>query len=226
MRALIFAAAIFAASPAQAQYTIQISGTGVHTGFYDFGKVDDVISNYGSNISWSTTIRLDSGTTYGSLAADYFGETLSSTLNGSPVDLFGPSPFSIASVTTTFGPPVVDVRTGNMPLGRPTNQGYIFGIIDFVLPATYSLDLISALSSYTGVLNQSRVGVGGADGVAYYMFNLTGVTISGSQPPMTAGPVPVTPVPEPYSWSLMIIGLGMVGAGIRRRQHRTAKAMA
>jgi hypothetical protein len=59
---------------------------------------------------------------------------------------------------------------------------------------------------------------------AFTSFTITGVgtdaTASTVFDNVRFGSAAVAPVPEPATWAMMIVGFGMVGANIRRRQHK------
>lgn len=73
-----------------------------------------------------------------------------------------------------------------------------------------------------GVIVAHNAGLGGT--VEFSQTNLSGVwTVGGTVLPSPGLPpaAPLGPVPEPQSWVLMLIGLGGVGAALRRRGFAT-----
>ena len=59
----------------------------------------------------------------------------------------------------------------------------------------------------------------------YYSGSSIYFSVSGQDPPggNTIFNVGVAPVPEPATWAMMLMGLGMVGFGLRRRKKQTVR---
>lgn len=90
------------------------------------------------------------------------------------------------------------VQTGN---GTFPSNGALWDI--------HNYDVTSLLTNGANTLTETpAVGVGDALGLIVAQFNL----------PVGAAPPPPA-VPEPATWAMMLAGMGVVGAAMRRRQH-------
>jgi PEP-CTERM motif len=94
-------------------------------------------------------------------------------------------------------------------------QGYDYSKPDYYNYPIYSTTVVPATEQ---TLSNSRqfyavfANTSNSEQTAY--FNI-GAQISGRA--TTALPINLTPVPEPGTWALALVGLGLVGAAVRRR---------
>ena len=116
------------------------------------------------------------------------------------------------------------------PVGFPSSAFYSYGLADLTaFSATFGTNgLLTALSFDTRAISPASVS-GGAI-FAAQRFTLTGLGLNGASTfdtqgrLITSGDLLIAAVPEPQSWTLMIVGFGMAGAAIRRRRRQVVFA--
>jgi hypothetical protein len=109
----------------------------------------------------------------------------------------------------------------------------IFGLADVIATATPSSSFYYPYVLLSGTPGGTDMGGGtldfsiGIDGpnkrlmdVGYTFPGTTGIYVSRSftLSPYNPAALPVSVIPEPASWTLMVLGFGFVGAALRRRQ--------
>ena len=176
------------------------------------------IQTYGSPDSRSFTFNAGAGAAnagfqlngYGSLDGDtYWSDVFTLSLNGVAIysgtfDMGGGSPgankvfFSAPGATT----------------GSVFTYGYFAGgYVDISTP----LQLVSGLNTLTFAYNSPgwETGHAGPEGFDNERWNLGDLTVTGK------AFNPAAAIPEPASWGLMIVGVGSIGAVLRRRRKLT-----
>jgi hypothetical protein len=232
MRWIIGAFALTLAVPAQAQYTVSISGTGVYNPAGDSGDVSGVLATYGTNITYSVSFMLDRGERHleaTGFALQYFGHMLSTSVNGINMPLLGADQQSNLFLSDTGGNPFVGISLINASVGTTDDAGVVSASLQFI-PTSLNGNAIPDLLSATPRPPFYYVTVGATEGTALYSFSLTGFSVTGTEPPITVYVEPIdpvdpnAPVPEPAAWAMMLGGFGLAGGMMRRRRVRVAYA--
>lgn len=112
-----------------------------------------------------------------------------------------------AGVTDNYGAAVFAITTSITPFTALAGVKYFFGVSD-VAGHSYNFGVESSSS---GVGAQTAGGIGGYYSLPHSeAFSLSGTSAA------TAG------IPEPASWAMMLVGLGSVGAMVRRQRRSLA----
>jgi len=118
------------------------------------------------------------------------------------------TPVTLTATTGFTAPALGGTNTaGQVTFAGPNGTRLMLGLIGNYSRAP-SLTAITSPSFNSG-------------GVYYTAYSVAGVSshlVSGS---VTQVSPAVPPVPEPITWGLMLLGFGMVGAGLRSRRRRT-----
>jgi uncharacterized protein (TIGR03118 family) len=125
------------------------------------------------------------------------------------------SPWGLALAPTSFGQFAGDLLVGNFGDGTISAFDPANGDFEGKLLGTNGQPIVE------GDLWDLIVGGGGADGNPNYIYFTAGLQdeahgLFGS----------ISGVPEPRSWALMIVGLGLMGATLRSRRNIAAQAIA
>jgi hypothetical protein len=105
-------------------------------------------------------------------------------------------------------------------------RAYLDGVERFSFNDATSMDAV--FSGPGGIAtffrdNNGEASAGFVDFIRLYDRVLTGTEVAslyGSGTPLREFEVPVSTVPEPSAWAMLILGLGAVGAAMRRRNAR------
>lgn len=205
--ATAFSLGILAATPAPAAIIIGVQEAGVNG-----GHITTIYSGGSGAISGS----------YGTFAG-----TIETALAGFP-DLLGSTS---SDQVTTGGPGTLNIfvtETGlTQPLGTPD---FLSSFTSNTLPSGWSVTEATFLDPANGTFTGSPL--------SSFTFNNIGVQETGSTLSTGAGPyslteeytvnatgagtalstIDISAVPEPATWTLMLIGIGAVGAGMRMRR--------
>ncbi len=117
---------------------------------------------------------------------------------GSPVDHFGLS--ALQAISASAAPITLTSQV--------VNQVFGFSAFDFTA-TTRSSDLITEIGPLTGFSSKSAfVGFIDPNNYDQTTYSINGLTAS------------ITPVPEPATWLMMVIGVAFAGQGMRRAEGR------
>lgn len=113
-----------------------------------------------------------------------------------PLSTSEPSPFDLGEFTFDFG-------------GGDTLFGNYSGFLTFVSPGLFAVTQTHVVTGGTGLFLNSSGG-----------FDSSGTLSFAGRPAVSqtfSGFLNVPAVPEPATWMMLILGFGLVGAGLRRR---------
>jgi hypothetical protein len=156
--------------------------------------------------------------------------------NATTIDLgpipVGPTPTTQSIFVASPGP-FNDIFTFTMP----ANGGSGYSVFNFPIPGLVNTALtgVSLFSNFDGILfnaddtvltsitsNQNKMTLNwGPSAAGSYYLNVTGIA-NGSMGGAYGVAIGVSPVPEPESYAMMLIGLGLMGAIARRRNKSDA----
>ena len=216
-RGVLAAAAAFVAfSPAQADLTVTISGSGVFDPTAAYANPQSTVALYGQNIAFTTTYTLTKGIGIDATAEDYaqyIGTVSSFSVNGTELGANSDEEARLTllaipgerrlTLLSTAGTVEGNGIFLNFDLG-----GYnVFGAIPRDLaqfgPAVQQYAFLNVLSGSTG---------------AQYSITSYSVAFDGTDPLL--GITQTNDVPEPAIWAMMIAGFGLAGSAIRSARVR------
>jgi len=146
---------------------------------------------------------------------------LSNTYMGAPIDTLTRNIDGNIAYFTLSG---VDNETFSAPSGVPAKPGevhpYSLSLIMNSDTASWNTDLFPVLTLWTadgggGLTIGTQVGDHGTNLVNLFQSSRGTGQVYDFQP--------FASVPEPESWTLLLVGLGGLGAGLRRAKHRAAR---
>ena len=208
--AVVFSLGALGATPASAAIIIGVQEAGVNN-----GNITTIFNGSGSSAAVSGS--------YGTFAG-----TIQTALAGFP-DLLGST--SSDQVSSTGGPGTLNIyvtETGvTQPLGSPD---FLSSFTSNTLPGGWSVTEATYLDPNNGTFTGSPL--------SSATFNSIGVQTGSSTLSTGAGPysltekytltatgagtalstIDISAVPEPAAWTLMLIGIGAIGAGMRMRR--------
>jgi len=168
--------------------------------------------NLSNQVITSAVISYAAGTSY---SRDFFSfdpsDSGALSYSGSAgFEIFGSSLPAPASVSVSFSG-ISPCASGRCAASGATSGEYIVPEADLAAFAGSGLLLIKAAGGFAGDVS--------ARGGIYLRAPETSTYASGT---ITYSIADVTPVPEPATWAMMIVGFGAVGWGLRRRRARSA----
>jgi hypothetical protein len=190
--------------------TLETPGGGSVDITYSGGYVGDQLNNTGYNY-WSGNFAQN--------GPDNFGPNYNGPVNqpsiSDQIELSDPN-----TGTITFSSPVVGVYLAlNSWNGAVVTFDQTFEIVSEGC-GIFGCGTFQPNSNYTGF-----TGLNEAAGILYFPGSVSSITFTDTTPDYyhaltvgdyLSGPVPSAIVPEPSAWLLVIAGLGLVGASIRR----------
>lgn len=180
-----------------------------------------------SSMASAATIQLDSITSNGTDFAFTYGGTLAPTegvKSGSQLviyDFVGYVAGSIASLSSLISASVALTSPGLLLAPGVTDDPSLFNLIFTYTGPNFQTTPAPIGSPYApiafgGLTARSIFGSVGLDGFSTLTVKNTGLAGVGTDV-FSAGFVGVPTIPEPATWMMMILGIGAIGLGMRRR---------
>ena len=169
----------------------------------------------------TVTLGATSGTAVFNSLAAIFGTTGSLTSASGSGSVAGTLDFS-----NTVGTVVPDAVTGFMSFADTTGGAFLFNVAS-VKTLSYATSANStSISLYLlGTASDANLGLTAAPASETLTVNKTGTSEFSASATIAAPPSIVSGVPEPTTWTMLLMGFGLAGAAVRLRA-RTQTALA
>ncbi|HLZ82085.1 MAG TPA: PEPxxWA-CTERM sorting domain-containing protein [Caulobacteraceae bacterium] len=183
-----------------------------------FGPATGAIAVLASPV---VTLGATSGTgVFNSLVA-IFGTTGSLTSASGSGSVLGTLDFS-----NTVGTVVPDVVSGFMSFADTSGGSFLFDVASVKTLSYASTVNSTSISLYLlGAASDAKLGLTSAPASETLTFNRTGASEFSASATIAAPPSLTSGVPEPATWTMLLMGFGWAGAAVRlRARKRTALA--
>lgn len=146
--------------------------------------------------------------------------TVANTTGGFATPNSAPFPFAIGTFDGTFS----FSTTAGTTLAASLPNLLTFGNISFSAASVRTISYtVSPGTSTTGalyLLGTATNGTDTSDTSLTLSFNQTGNSAFSASATLATPPEPISPVPEPASWALMLAGFGAVGSALRSSRRK------
>jgi hypothetical protein len=158
------------------------------------------------------TVKLDVPTSFNGFILGGSSTGLNDTVLFKPEVAAGGAGFSVIDFPITLSTGNLGLELATVTLSSTGADGKVGGGDDVMLKSSVWSDLGNTHGnisfSYDQPLNSAE-----------YYLNITGVT-SGTLGGAYSGAISISPVPEPETYAMLLAGLGLMGAVVRRRSMR------